>query len=349
MYRTMRAIAGLLAVLVLGAACQSSIPISGATPSPPLSKLQLTCRIPVAAPNAPMDGIRSDGTIGTGGFISFPSGKFTDDPASLGSYDAAVGKWLPVPRAWISPDGRSYAYVANNPDPVLHIVDAATGNENMVAIYSVAHVATAARTTVNPARVIDYDTTGIYLVNVFPNSDATPRGLALVNPVTHAYFVWAPATSQLVVIAVHAGLSYSGSLGTGADAITVDSPIPHFNELEVSQLAPGGGEVGGAYMASSWLQLMGFDGGGQPVMSAVSSTSYRIYTGAMFASTFPAPVFTGKPNDPSNPIGPVVGDGKGIWFTSPSGVIWYYPGGGQAFEKVAVTPFKSPVLAGGCA
>jgi hypothetical protein len=66
------------------------------------------CRLPVLAG-------------ASGGFISFPDGAVTIDRAvSLDfnkgfygyTYDAQVGKWEPVPRSALSPDGRSYAYLA---------------------------------------------------------------------------------------------------------------------------------------------------------------------------------------------------------------------------------------------
>lgn len=60
-----------------------------------------------------------------GGFLHFPGGAFHHDPsadsvvnpggqsptlANTASYDTAVGRWLPVPRAWVSADGLRYAY-----------------------------------------------------------------------------------------------------------------------------------------------------------------------------------------------------------------------------------------------
>jgi hypothetical protein len=67
----------------------------------------LSCRLPI-----------SNGQPGSGGFVIFPSAKFQADPASgvrsdavYGmSFDLAAGKWLPVPRSYISPDGTRYAY-----------------------------------------------------------------------------------------------------------------------------------------------------------------------------------------------------------------------------------------------
>jgi hypothetical protein len=64
-------------------------------------------------------------TAGSGGWITFPGGAFTADPASdvrlplLGEYYdlsygltqvKALNKWVPVPRGAVSPDGQNYAY-----------------------------------------------------------------------------------------------------------------------------------------------------------------------------------------------------------------------------------------------
>src|SRR5229473_379467 len=99
----------------------------GASSSGPA--LALSCRLPVYA-----------GGPGSGGFVIFPGSTFVADPRSAvtvpspspGSatptpqqygpgyagwygttYDAKYSKWLPVPWAWVSPDGSRYAYPLN--------------------------------------------------------------------------------------------------------------------------------------------------------------------------------------------------------------------------------------------
>ena len=70
--------------------------------------IDFKCRLPVIAG-------------ASGGFISFPDGAISIDPkvnidfykGGYGyTYDAQVGKWVPVPRSALSPDGRYYAYLA---------------------------------------------------------------------------------------------------------------------------------------------------------------------------------------------------------------------------------------------
>jgi hypothetical protein len=94
----------------------ASVPlVTPVAPSPTVAPVQnaitasLQCRLPVYVPGQP----------GSGGFVTFPAGTFSLDPASkVGSdgnwygltYDRAVSKWLPVPRAWVNPKGTFYVY-----------------------------------------------------------------------------------------------------------------------------------------------------------------------------------------------------------------------------------------------
>ena len=73
-----------------------------------VSGVGFSCHLPVLAGTA-------------AGFISFPDGAVTIDQAvalnpykgGYGyTYDAVLKKWVPVPRSAVSPDGRSYAYLA---------------------------------------------------------------------------------------------------------------------------------------------------------------------------------------------------------------------------------------------
>jgi hypothetical protein len=127
----------------------------------------------VASGDAPADGNPSHGTKGRGGFLDLSSGTFTTDPNSLASYDLAVGKWLPVPRAWISPDGLRYAYPEYRVGPgpatgLIHVVDARTGADRALAVPA-------------PSMPISFEGAGVYIVRVIPNSGAGPQGLAVLD------------------------------------------------------------------------------------------------------------------------------------------------------------------------
>lgn len=342
------AVATGLATLACLSACSPGSPIPAGSPSTssvPLTPLSFLCNLPTAASNAPADGNPHDGVVGVGGFVTFPSAIFKRDPMSMTTFMS--GRWWPVPRSWISPDGSKYSYVLNNPDAVIHVVNTFSSVDTAIAPRS--SVASGARINIGGAKtILAFEKEGIYLESVILNSDRAPFGLALLDPTTGNYQdLFNGQAAQF--IAVHNGYAYFGEGALGADKIPVLGPPPYWNELAVVRLDGSsiGSQSGGAYMPDSWLRIVGFDGGDQPIMSAQSATSYRIYTGAMFSQSV-FPVFVGRTGDPDNPIGPVVADGRGIWFGSASGVIWYYPGGGAAFERVAIAPFHPVHPAGPC-
>src|SRR5258708_4768965 len=83
----------------------------------------------------------------------------------------AVAHWLPVYRAWVSPDGTRYAWgeyrTASGPTTgVVHVVDAATGADHPVNVPAA-------------SAVVSFEKEGIYVTRVIPNSGASPGGLTL--------------------------------------------------------------------------------------------------------------------------------------------------------------------------
>ena len=73
--------------------------------------------------------------------LDLPAGTFTPAagaPASLGYYDVAVSRWLPVGRSGVAPDGLHYAYMTGGSPsltpgpPRLHVVSAASGAERVL-------------------------------------------------------------------------------------------------------------------------------------------------------------------------------------------------------------------------
>src|ERR1700730_3331883 len=202
-----------LLISLLGPACgakpvslsaQSPAPASSArTGSPPspfatppaVSAVNFSCRLPIASSDAPFDGKQADGRKGNGGFITFPNVTFQTDPASLGSYDPAARKWLPVPFSWVSPEGSAYAYTDG---ATAYVIDAGSGNRQSVALPY-------------PAMVVGYDTSGVYVEHVIPFSDANPRGIGLLDPSSGAYTQLFPpgtADEQQWFSIEHGGIGY---------------------------------------------------------------------------------------------------------------------------------------------
>jgi hypothetical protein len=158
----MRLFVAALAALAIAACTQT--PTAAVSPSPtaagqsvtdlPLSKVDLTCRLPVTTYVIP----GGDYASYKGGFITFPQASFQADPAgSIANedlaggfatsatpvlhgtlqtgppfYDLALKRWVPAGAGQSSPDGSAYAYgVLNGSNPgapyVIHVVTVATG------------------------------------------------------------------------------------------------------------------------------------------------------------------------------------------------------------------------------
>jgi hypothetical protein len=112
-------------------AAASPVAVSQPSPtptSPPSVDVGLNCRVPVEQ----------------GGFLTFPGGTFVADPASaVGipgvaregiSYSVRFRRWLPVPLAFVSPDGSHYAYARSDAGTSdVHFVDIASGSEVVLA------------------------------------------------------------------------------------------------------------------------------------------------------------------------------------------------------------------------
>jgi hypothetical protein len=128
---TLAIVAGLVYYRVSSKGSASNPPVGSAT----VSGVAFSCRLPVLAG-------------ATGGFISFPDGAITiDRQVTFGnfkggygySYDSQVKKWVPVPSPSLSPDGRSYAYLAQTtgvPGEMmtmsLHTHDLASGSDRVL-------------------------------------------------------------------------------------------------------------------------------------------------------------------------------------------------------------------------
>ena len=311
---------------------------SGVAP-PALTSVNFSCQLPVASSDAPVDGNSSDGVRGHGGFLSLPSGVFTVDPKSLGSYDAVAGKWLPVPPTWVAPDGSTYAYTRG---ATLHVVSVSGGSDQQFTIpYS--------------AQVVAFDSAGVYLEQVTPNSDAAPHGLGLLDPATGDYSQVIPGgwLGDEWFYAEHARFAYYVDLNTSWGQPPQTGPKPVGNELFRVDLSSHSGGISVIAIPDAALRVVGFDGGDQPVVSASSADHYRLYTAASIrpggtpSSPGGLPEYEGPPDANWNPTGPAQGDAHGVWFGSAAGSIWLYSPSSR-IHRIAALPLHSPMIAGTC-
>lgn len=323
------------------ASAETSSPSPGSTP-PALAAVGFSCRLPVASSDAPLNGNAAKGSRGKGGFITFPDATFKRDPQSLGTYDAAASKWLPVPYTWMAPDGSAYAYADGE---TVYVVNARSGTGRSLRLSY-------------PVIVVGYDTAGVYLVELIAHSDAKPHGLDLLDPSTGAYTRLNPG-HQLSYSLAHGGIAYVLELNSNWGNPPTDGPKPIGNELYFSYLdksvyvAAYLGISSVMSIADAAILVLGFDGGDQLVLSARSTSYYRIYTAASIrpggTPSMPAgpPQYEGPPNAEWNPTGPARGDTHGVWFASKSGSIWLYSPG-KGMQRVAQLPMRSPMIAGPC-
>jgi hypothetical protein len=300
----------------------------------------LACRLPVVVGSQ-------------GGWLTFPSGDFQPDPKSdvhlpsggdvpLGkSYDKAVERWVPVPRDWISPDGKRYAYP--EPDPPgwqpgsgpapaggVHLVDIASGVDRLL----------------KPGQppldglwwVMDFEAEGVY-ISVLPRGPAPPQGLWLLDPATGSIRKIDDSHSWQSV-------SRIGAWGT-ADALTGHGPGPGSRLMRLD-LKTG--------VIESWYKrndieflVAGADGAGHPVL-----TAYKSGVNELILVTAPNAGEVMKPQPGttvpqlSNFVHPVE-DSHGIWVGDVAGtgtVSLYRAGMGL---KLMTRMDTGPVgVAGGC-
>lgn len=259
--------------------------------------------------------------------MTFPGGSFAKDPNSLGAYDRAAGKWLPVFRAWTSPDGLHYAYPEYRPvtgpaTGIIHIVDVSTGADKGVNVPA-------------PSLVVSYETAGVYVTRVVPNSGAAAMALTLVDPVA--------GTFKQITADERAWLQVGGPSAYAADLDGSDPKPPSgpgaANRVLKLDLASGAITT---YFSSpgNSVQILGLDASNNPVIGITSATSYSVRLGT-------SAIFSGPPAD-TNPGGPLVVDSHGVWFGSQSGRIWLFPAGGP-LQKMADSSTPGGFPAAGCA
>ena len=164
-----------LVLLVTACAAPSTAESPPATSSPaissagllPLTKVDFHCSLPVYT---------SVGSQLVDSMVAFPAATATAGGEGGYSYDRQVGRWLPVTRHAISPDGLRYAYTEGwgaGPGlvPRVHIVDAATAHDMKVVPMPDSA----------PYAVADFTNTAIFLVISY---EGTGPGVWRLDPAT---------------------------------------------------------------------------------------------------------------------------------------------------------------------
>lgn len=278
----------------------------------PDSGAGLSCKVPISGFNP-----------GTGGFVTFPGGKFVLDQASnvplpantvlTGGYtfDRAVSRWLPVPWDWVTPDGSRYAYTDRA--GAVHVVDVASGSDRSLDFAQGA-------VAIKPDEklvVLDFSKEGIYLMAA-PASGGFPHGLWLADPAGGGV---RQLTDQGSWQRVNNGAIWGNPTpGAGAGAQAGGDSLAR---LDLKAQA-----IGSWYQrAGTQLIVVGFDGDHPLAMiSTPASTEIWAFSGPSNGMK----VYAGPGQDAPGALhltGPGVWDSHGLWLGSPEGLLLYSGGG----------------------
>lgn len=325
------ALAGFLALAACSAGGNGSAVVSpsptasAASPTPSASATPAGCKLPVASGDAPTDGNPAHGQAGSGGFLTLPGAAFSKDAQSLAAYDSAAAKWLPVPRAWISPDGTHFAWPENRAAAgpvtgIIHVVEVASGADKPVIVPA-------------PSMPVSYEAGGIFITRIVPNSDAPPQGLSKIDPGNGSF-------KQVVAdgnwTALGGGFAFGGDVDSTVAPPPANGPGAFYNRIRKLDLNSGAVTPVQSYPGSS-VRVFGTLGP-TPIVG-VQTPAGR------FQVQVPAVIYD-QPSSQSDPTEPIVVDGTTVWFSGHQG-IFRWDGSGQLSAPISV-PLALAIPAGAC-
>jgi len=317
------------------------------TPVPIPESLGLTCALPVAVMGTTV-GNRQNPDHGavidfqSGRLIAVPAGDMkwhapasnvTDTVATpvlhgFGGVtdDRAAGRWLPVERRLVSPDGSKYAYGLWVSDPAgpttpsqIHLVDVATGVDKI--IYS----------SSGPDFPVAFTADGIYLDRT--RWEVPGIGLQLLDP-NNGQVSTIDATGSWVVVGSGGAWGFPDNVGGFGD------PIPVVNRLDLKS-----GQI------TQWLRVtppdsawvVGFDAGGHPIVDISRRGTYDPERYEVLPSPGVAtPLFSSDVSAYD-----LVTDQHGQWLAGPYGV-YLFAGGTLHFVFAALAANQITNVSGDC-
>lgn len=270
---------------------------------------ELSCRVPISGFNP-----------GSGGFVTFPGGRFTPEPASnvplpantvstgAYTYDRAFSRWLPVPRDWVSPDGTRYAF--SDRDGVVHVVDVASGADRRLVL---------AGGVIDPSErwtVIDFESDAVYLT-ASPRQGGFPIGLWVSSPTDGS-------VRQLADRGYWQALDPTAAWGTPDAPTSAGAGDATLLRLDLKTGANVAWFRGGA----AQLVVLGLDGASPLVMTTTAGSTEVWSVPAPGSST---KIYSGPGQEAQaalRVIGTGVKDAHGLWLGSPDGLLLYVQGTG---------------------
>jgi len=278
---------------------------------------------------------------GSGGFVTLPGGDFSPDPKSnvslpaggdayygggfygggfsSSSYDYAKGRWLPVPRDYVSPDGSTYAYQSNESDGGIYVVDVANGRSREIAKGS-------------RWRVVEWRAPGIYAMKqdaatyiyhglyIIDSNTGVPRGL----------------TAQGTWQAIGKYAAWGTEFPTPANNDTQHTIIRF--DLTTGRVAAYFNQPG------SYLSVVAFDEQNRPIIDASNDVAQQVW--ALNGANNADRIYSGPGNRSKDYIAfspPGVADSHGIWFGTGQGLMLYSTADG--FKKMSGATGQ---VGGGC-
>jgi len=284
-------------------------PLANAASGPNFPGIALSCRLPIYA-----------GGPGSGGFIVFPGSTFVADPRSAvtapspstgasptpppfggavgwwgTTYDAKYSKWLPVPYAWVSPDGSRYAYPLNGD---IYVQSVAGGAE--LDLGTGQHY--------NP---IDVENDGVYVV---------------ANPNAGLWFLpFTGAAKQITAAGYWQGVANGAAYGTST------SSVPQGAATTILKLDLKTGASSSFFtQPEAQSNVVGFDLQGHPIIQVGYRNGLALFiaTGPGTSKVIAATTYSAYPyqQPPPFPQGMPIADVHGLWFPAGNGLVLYANG-----------------------
>lgn len=238
-------------------------------------------------------------------------------PASLqwfgSTYDRAYARWLPVPWAWVSPDGAQYAYPGVDG---IYVYNLRTSTQVQLGAGQV-------------WGVFDVEAEGVYATT------GTVGGLWLL-----------PFSGPIKQIT---STGYWQAVTKGAAYGTATSSVPYGTANTIMKLDLSTGATSEWFtQPGAQSAVTGFDVKGDPVIVAQTQSSLSIWItispnrGYLISNGYTA--YGGA----FFPTGAPIGDSHGVWFLSGGGIA-LYANDGNWYWMSGVSGGMGPGLAGECA
>ena len=283
-------------------------PAPGATPSLTVPTVAFAgpCRLPIMWGNVQSQSPH-------GGFMTFPGGKFSADPAAQMTptgqnwltYNARTQRWLPVLRRFATPDGTKYVSFGLGTGTLMHINDVSTGRGYNLDNDGVNW------------RPVGMDDTAVYAMGQ-ESIGLWKLPLRVGPPVQIANGGWWDLIS--------AGAAW----GFATQTVPAGAPTV----LKRLDLASGTTKDFATFIEP--VRFVGVDPNGLPIMAAISGRT--VFTLSASGHQTAIPVIFEMQKAPDYGYSPyaVVADGYGLWITGADGLYLYRKGStGKVSDFVA--------------